>query len=211
MPNIQFQKLLNHWESLRVDEEVPFRSLIDPRQFPEMLENIFILENAVPEQYRIRHSGMMLCEMMGYEVRGQLASSMMQNLYREKLALLLGQVLARPGIAELTLVAQDLHDNVISLKMLLLPLRSDFGDVNRILGCVSPPVVPYLAPLRFGIAGQKLTAVDTSETRVQGFAEVQAAFGTDGLQSVTNNSNPDIEKSLKRGHLRLVSDKDQET
>ncbi|MCF6305420.1 MAG: PAS domain-containing protein [Rhodobacteraceae bacterium] len=210
MPDIHFQKLINHWEGLRTDNEVPFRSQIDPRQFPELLENIFILENSAPEQYRIRHTGMMLCEMMGFEVRGQLASAMMQNLYREKMALLLGQVLTRPGIAEITLVAQDLHDNVVSLKMLLLPLRSDFGDVNRILGCISTPVVPYVAPLRFGIAGQKLTAVDTSDLRLQGFAENQAAFGTDGIHAITNNPNPDNEKPRKRGHLRLVSDKDQD-
>ncbi len=210
MTNIHFQKLVNHWEGLRVDGEIPFRSQIDPRQFPEMLENIFILESSAPEQFRIRHSGMMLCEMMGFEVRGQLASSMIQNRYREKMVLLLGQVMARPGIAEITLVAQDLNDNVISLKMLLLPLRSDFGDVNRILGCISTPVVPYVAPLRFGIAGQKLTVVDTSDQQFQGFAETQAAFGTDGIHAVTNNSNPDTEKPPKRGHLRLVSDKDQD-
>lgn len=211
MTNIHFQKLIDHWESLRVDAEIPFRSEIDPRRFPEMLENIFILENSAPEQFRIRHTGMLLCEMMGFEVRGQLASAMMQNRYREKIALLLGQVLTGPSIAEITLVAQDLHDNIISLKMLLLPLRSDFGDVNRILGCISTPVVPYVAPLRFGIAGQKMTKVAPNDTLVQGFAETQAAFGTDGIHAATHNNNPDTEKPPKRGHLRLVADRDQKT
>ncbi len=210
MINSNFHNLISHWESLRVDGETPFRSEIDPRLFPELLENIFILENTAPEQFRIRHSGMMLCEMMGFEVRGQQATSMMQNIYREKLILLLGQVLARPGIAEITLVAQDLHDNTISLKMILLPLRDDFGDISRVLGCISTPVVPYVAPLRFGIAGQKFSTLDTDAKAAQGFAETQAAFGTDGIRAVTNNDAPNTDTAPKRGHLRLVSDNDQD-
>ncbi len=211
MSNSLFQTLISHWQGLRVDGQVPFRSQIDPRLFPDALENIFILENTGTEQFRIRHTGMLLCEMMGYEVRGQSAGSMMQARCREKLALLLGQVLARPGIAELTLVAQDLHDNIISLKMLLLPLRSDFGDLNRVLGCISTPVVPYVAPLRFGIAGQKFNAVDTDSDALMGFAEAQAAFGTDGIRAVSSNTQPETSSARKKGHLRLVCDNDQDT
>ncbi|MBL4807428.1 MAG: PAS domain-containing protein [Rhodobacteraceae bacterium] len=208
MENTNFQPLISHWEGLRTDGEVPFRSQIDPRLFPDLLENIFIFEQIKPEEYRIRLAGMLLCEMMGFEVRGQTATSLMQTRYRDKITLLLGQVLARPGFAELNLVAQDLNDRTIVLKMLLLPLRSDFGDVTRILGCISTPVLPYTAPLRFGIAGQKFTALDTTMPDLRGFAETQAAFGTDGIHAVTSNKNPDKLEPPKRGHLRLVSNND---
>ena len=206
-----FEILTKYWESLRVDDQIPYRSQIDPRLVPDALENIFLLENTAPQQFRIRQTGLHLCEMMGFEVRGQLASSIMNSKYREKFARLLEQVLVKPSIAEITLVAQDFNDNIVSLKMLLLPLRSDFGDINRVIGCISPTVVPYTAPIRFGIAGQKLTQIQASLPSLQGFAERQSAFGTDDIRAVTNNEKLVQKSSPKRGHLRLVTNSDQET
>lgn len=211
MTTIHFDALISHWESLRNNNAIPFRSQIDPRAIPDLLENIFILENTAVDQFRVRHTGMVLCEMKGFEVRGQNISSMMERQAREKLDLLLGQIVGQPGISELTLSAIDMQDNICTIKMLLLPLRSDFGDVNRILGYITAPLLPYVAPLRFGISGHKFTPIATESQTQNGFAEPQSAFGTEGLQAVSSDNRPIVGSPPKRGHLRLVSNSDQET
>ncbi len=208
-----FNNLLAHWHALRAHSDVPNRAEIDPRVFPEALENIFISEMINPDEYRIRLAGLEICQMIGLEVRGQPVLSLMQDSAREKMGLILSQVLNRPAIAEIRIEAVDLNDRASAMELLLLPLRSDLGDVSRMIGCFSTPAPSLLSPVKLRIRSQKIIPVAGLDEQggQSGLAETQAAFGTDGPKAIY--SNPDItpRKRGKRNHLRIVGGKDQET
>ena len=54
--------------------------------------------------------------------------------------------------------------------MLLMPLRSDFGDINRVIGCTSGEGDLFAPPLAFAIEDVAVTPVEPSQG-----AEPQAA------------------------------------
>lgn len=208
-----FNNFFAHWQALRDGSGVPNRAEIDPRVFPDALENIFIAELTSAGEYRIRLAGMALCHMMAMEVRGQPAASLMQDDQREKMQQIFEQVLTRPAIAELKVEAVDLNDRATPLEMMLLPLRSDLGDVSRIIGCISASKPPVTGPVKLRIMSQKIVPVSTLDDSgdVQGLAETQQAFGTHGPKAVFTNPDAALDTPPKRGHLRLVVDRDQET
>ncbi len=210
MQNPIFNNLFDHWNALRQGDNVPNRREIDPRVFPDALENTFIFERIAKSDFRVRLAGMNLCDMMGMEVRGLSAAAFMQSDERTHIQNLLEQVLARPAIGELQLEGRDTADNRLGVSMILLPLRSDLGDVTRVIGCISYPQTPFNAPLRFAIKSQKLTPLSAlggnAEEIAAGFSERIDPFRPQGFKAVSENENP-VPSPKKRGHLKLVCDK----
>jgi len=209
MQNPIFNTLFDHWRTLCDDHDVPCRSQIDPRIFPEALENTFIFERISKGDFRTRLAGMNLCDMMGMEVRGQSAASFMQQSERMAIQQVLEQILTRPAIGELALAAKDLRGKTINLNMILLPLRSESGEVNRIIGCISYPQKTFNAPLRFAIQSKKLTPISTlgqsDKAMASGFSEKSKPFEPTGVQTAAETKNP-ARTPKKSGHLKLVKD-----
>lgn len=143
--------LLSHWENLRTDGALPLRSDINPCKIPEVLDALFILEQLNPTDIRVRIAGLTLCEMMGMEVRGQSPLSFFSTDARQRMSAVIADVMQRPTIARLGLDTQDKMGNKARAEMILLPLRGYYGDVNRIIGCVTPPEKGFTAPIWFRI------------------------------------------------------------
>ncbi len=211
MQNPIFNNLFEHWSALREGGGVPNRCEIDPRVFPDALENTFIFERIAKGDFRARLAGMNLCDMMGMEVRGQSAASFMLSGERGRLQQVLEQILVRPAIGELVLEGRDLGGASVTVNMILLPLRSDMGEVNRVIGCISYPQKPFTAPLRFAVKSQKLTplsALGSSPADIAvGFSEKIEPFRPKGFRAVAENRNP-APSPKKSGHLKLVRDDD---
>jgi len=209
MQNPIFNNLFEHWSALRHGDSVPNRSEIDPRVFPDALENTFIFERIGKGDFRARLAGMNLCDMMGMEVRGQSAASFMQSGERDHIQKVLEQVLARPAIGELVLSGRDLSGREYKVNMILLPLRSDMGEVNRVIGCMSYPQKTFTAPLRFAISSKKLTPLSAlgsnSEDVAIGFSERIEPFRPQGFRAISENEHP-VPSPKKSGHLKLVKD-----
>lgn len=211
MQNPIFNNLFEHWTALRHRSEVPNRCEIDPRVFPDALENTFIFERIAEGDFRARLAGMNLCDMMGMEVRGLSAASFMQRTERTRIEKILEQVLARPAVGELTLTGVDLSGNSVEVNMILLPLRSDMGDVNRVIGCVSYPQKAFNAPLRFAVKAQKLTPLSAlgqnAEEIAVGFSEKIEPFKPITFHAVSDNENP-AQTPKMTGHLKLIQDEE---
>ena len=85
--------------------------------------------------------------------------------------------------------------------MLLMPLRSDFGDINRVIGCTCGEGDLFAPPLAFAIEDVAVTPVEPSQgaepkQAMPGFAEAQAAFAAGPrrrpppkLRSIEGNPN----------------------
>ncbi|MEM8740215.1 MAG: PAS domain-containing protein [Pseudomonadota bacterium] len=203
--------LLAYWEQLRAGREVPYRSEIDPRRFESALEHMFILEHLGEGNIRIRLAGMYLCEMMGMELRGMSLRALMRLEDRAPLDSALAQVLSGPAVAHLDLDAHTPSGRRRPASMLLLPLRSDFGDISRVLGClrIDGSSVQDGSPLRFSIGAAQIRPISVDNAAPQraampGFAESGAEFVHDGPQLRSIEGGAQRRTERRRNHLRII-------
>ncbi|MSU90203.1 PAS domain-containing protein [Rhodobacteraceae bacterium 2CG4] len=206
-------KLRAYWEDLRADRIAPYRSELDPRRFEDVLEHMFILEQLGPDQIRVRLGGLALCEMMGMEVRGMPPEALIDSPHREAFRSHITAVLSAPAVLELDLLAADAQGRPMRGQMLLLPLRSDFGEVTRILGCAVTERIPVRTPVNFGIEAHRITVVHgfagdgEAPGALPGFAEPAAGFsGAPSLREVIDNPAPMVSRP-RRGHLKVVPER----
>lgn len=206
-------KLRAYWEDLRGERIAPYRAELDPRRFEDVLEHMFILEQLGPDQIRVRLGGLALCEMMGMEVRGMPPESMIDAPHRAAFRSHVKSVLSAPAVVELDLMAADAQGHPMRGQMLMLPLRSDFGEVTRILGCAVTERTPVRTPVNFGIEAHRVTTISGKESDTEttgglhGFAEAAAGFSAaPALREVVDNPAPQVSQR-RRGHLKVVSDR----
>ena len=154
--------LRSYWDRLRAGRVAPYRAEIDPRQFEPALENMFIIEKLAPDNMRIRLAGMKICEMMGMEVRGMQPAYLIDEADRARFDRLLNVVMGEPAVVELRLAAPN-RAGTYRATMLLMPLRSDFGDINRVIGCTSGEGDLFNPPLAFAIEDVAVTPVEPSQ------------------------------------------------
>lgn len=177
MNDLMLSSLKTYWERLRAGRIAPYRAEIDPRQFESALENMFIVERLAPENMRIRLAGMKICEMMGMEVRGMQPGFLIDEADRVRFDRLLNVVMTEPAVVELRLAARN-RAGVYRATMLLMPLRSDFGDINRVIGCTSGEGDLFAPPLAFTIEDVAVSPVEPGQT-----AESQEELWCRALQS----------------------------
>ncbi len=180
MNDVMLDTLKSYWERLRAGRIAPYRAEVDPRQFETALENMFIIERIRPDNLRIRLAGMKIAELMGMEVRGMEAGFLVDDPDRQRFERLLNVVMSEPAVVELKLVARG-RVGPYRATMLLMPLRSDFGDVNRVLGCAAGPADGFAPPAAFQIEEATVTPIEQNAfaepaVALPGFAEDQTAF-----------------------------------
>ncbi len=204
-----------YWEALRQGRQVPMRAEIDPRGIECALEYAFILERIAPQVARFRLAGMHLNDLMGMEVRGMPLSAFFAPAARPAVAETVERVFAGPEIAEMTLGAESgFGKPVLKATMLILPLRSDLGDISRALGCLVTQGPLGRAPRRFDHAAMRLTALDAGRPTgaggpvlpapARGFAEPGAGFAGAGSDSAGFAGSTPAAPPRSRAHLRLV-------
>ena len=176
-----------YWEGLRNGRLVPLRSEIDPRGMSGALEHAFVAERIAPGMARLRVSGMHLADLMGMEMRGMPLSSLFEPEGRGALAETLEAVFAEPAAAKLDLVSpSSFGRSSLKADMILLPLRSDTGAVERLLGCIVADGAIGRQPRRFAVErralktligyGQTSERATFSPDRNLEFAENRADF-----------------------------------
>lgn len=177
-----------YWQNRRVAGDVPRRTDIDPRGIEALLSNAFIMERIAPGLARLRIAGMHLSDLMAMEVRGMPVSALFTPGHRDALARYLVRVFDEPAMLRLSLRARGgVGTPALTGTMLILPLRSDLGDISRALGCLVTHGTPGTGPRRFDIDRASVTPLDTfhperlAETGPQApneaaFAEASAPF-----------------------------------
>ena len=194
----------SYWEALRGSRLVPKRSEIDPRGIEHAIEYTFVLERIASGMARFRIAGSHLCNIMGMEVRGMPLSSFITPSGRETLGSVLEDVFQSPSACELEMEAEvGRKKPAMEARMVLMPLRSDLGDVSRVLGCFVAKGELGTQPRRFEIVTTKLRCLSADkieqyvpqhcEIDVQptGFREKPTGFGHESV-------------STKAPHLRLI-------
>jgi hypothetical protein len=202
-----------YWDALRGMRLMPKRAEIDPRGIEAALEYTFVLERIAPGMARLRIAGSHLGDLMGMEVRGMPLTAFITPAGRRQMSDALEEVFQRPAVCELRMSAETSRDKPgMDARMLLLPMKSDLGDVSRILGCFVARGEIGRSPRRFDIIGSKIRPITppvqtsapveapapkepVAAPRVPGFADKAAPFDAK-------------EKSRDVPYLRLVKNED---
>lgn len=141
-----------YWRGLCDRDMVPLRSEIDPRGIENQLEQAFLVERIAPTMAKLRVAGSHLTDLMGMEMAGMPLSSMIVAEDRDRIGEAIGRFFADPAILHLSLEAvEGLGKPALSGDMVLLPLRSDFGDVTRGIGAIVTHGRIGRAPRRFAL------------------------------------------------------------
>lgn len=152
------QEVESYWEAIRAGRLVPRRSDIDPRGIERALEYAFILERVAPGIARMRIAGSHLSDLMGMEVRGMPLSAFMTPQGRNELGEILEEVFDSPARAVVDLHAErGIGKPEIAARLVLLPMKSDLGDISRVLGCLATNGEIGRAPRRFDITASQVT------------------------------------------------------
>lgn len=124
-----------YWAALRRGDEIPSRSQVDPRGLENILSQTFILERVAPGIARFRLAGQKVNELAGMEVRGMPLTAFFTADARKTVSAALEHMFDDPSIIEFELKTEASRlRGSRSARMILLPLRSDLGDVSRALG-----------------------------------------------------------------------------
>lgn len=170
-------RMRSYWDTLGRGRTIPMRSDIEPRKLRHTLDHAFILERLGPGSARFRLAGRHLIDLMGMEVRGMPLATVLHPSSRGQLADILETVFSTPQIAHFTL--QDSAQRgkpALLAQMLLLPLRSDLGDVTRALGCLVAEGGIGVQPRRLNIISYQLSpAIAGQQVRRPAFEPSPAA------------------------------------
>ena len=224
MVHSKLRALYEYWEGLRAGRLAPMRSDVDPRDMAGDVRNIFILEDLGHGNIRFRIAGTGIVDAFGMELRGMSARSIMVPEARESFSALIAETLEDPGVGYARL--QPARDPDAVWEINLLPLRSDFGAIDRVMGCLHPlsgTGGQYPPPLQFRIDNMSVesiapTVLDAdSPPPALGFAEparrydhARASHGDadkPALRSIEGGrGDGEPEGPRTAGHLRLVDD-----
>ncbi len=126
-----------YWQALCEDGKVPMRSQIDPRGIEAALENAFLLERIAPGMAKFRVAGSHVGDLLGMQVAGMPLACLMAPKDRDQLRRAITPLFEEAVPLHLSLQAETgLGKPALSAEMVLLPLRSDFGDLTRALGAI---------------------------------------------------------------------------
>ena len=150
--------MVRHWLALRQVDAIPHRSAVDPAQFRDCLEMVWLMERHEDRHYRYRLAGQSIVEIHGGIRRGTDTSSLFSpqavHMFTPRWEAVLdrGHLVRAEGVVRLS--DGDLASRV---ERLMLPLRGDDGSVSVILGATR-----YERPY-----GPGLTTTDFPPTNIQ--------------------------------------------
>ena len=179
----QTRAFLSYWEGLRRGQIVPYRSQVDPRYMHCDIGNLFIVEALEDGSQRFRVAGSRIVDMMGMELRGLPVRTIMDPGDRDALGTLIEQTLGLParGYSRLHPAAGGTG----LWEMLLLPLRSDNGNIDRLIGFLlqlsGGRSLDGLMPLRLTFERRAVQRIERPGNRAEpavaaGFGEEQRPF-----------------------------------
>ncbi|MEC3862208.1 PAS domain-containing protein [Mesobacterium sp. TK19101] len=183
----------SYWSSLLRDGAIPLRSEIDPRRIEDALEYAFIAERVTERLAKLRVAGAHLSDLAGMAVSGMPLGCMFTQSARPHLAEATQPLFAKPAVIRLDMRSPTgTAREPIEAKMLLLPLRSDLGDVTRALGCLATRGRIGRTPRRFEITQITVSPIETAPVTPErpvrpAPPRPQAPSGTPHLRLVVSN------------------------
>lgn len=142
MKHITTRTLFSYWDALRGERAAPDRGEIEPGEIRHVLADTFILEITAERQAAIRLAGTRICAFFGRELRGETFQDLWHGEALAELERAIDTVLEDSAGVVAGLRAATDEGASIDFEMILLPLRHRGNSQARLLGALSPAVVP---------------------------------------------------------------------
>ncbi|MFD1344544.1 PAS domain-containing protein [Litorisediminicola beolgyonensis] len=195
----------SYWQALRsAAEPIPARSRVDPRGIEDALEYAFIVEILAPGTGRLRVAGGHLNDLMGHTAAGLPLSALFDQDARERMSAALGEIGTRPALLRAELISDAvLGFGRVTGDMVLLPLRSQSGATDRLLGGLVTVGRIGRNARRFSLSGLTLEEIPLRAPLIETAAlpERKRAYGS------ARNRDAAAPVS-ERPHLKLVVSND---
>lgn len=127
----------SYYEQLRAGRAAPLRSEINPAELKAALPDVFMLEQLKDASFSFRLAGTRTCLVFGREARNTDFAAIWEPNSARRMVLAAQSVLATGQILRVDLVARGVDEPEFGLEMLLMPLSSKPGVVDRIFGCLA--------------------------------------------------------------------------
>lgn len=202
----KIDKVEKYWNTVRGKRLVPSRCEVDPRGLDGVLGHAFILERITGGLARFRIAGSHLTDLTGLELRQMPLSALLLPGSRDILSDALEAVFDEPAIVRMTITSPaSFGREALMGELILLPLRSDLGDIDRVLGAIVLDGRVGRTPRRIEILGQSRSSLTGYAGPVHSgnAGEKDTIPAMLKLPRVTKTPAP-----KPHGHLRLVVSND---
>lgn len=143
MKHMTSRELYNYWDRVRRGRPAPRRNEIEPADIRRVLADTFILEVGSRQHFPIRLAGTRMCGLYCREIKGADFLDLWAPNDRNAIATLATSVAVDAAAAVVTVEARNARDKSVTCEILLLPLRHNGPDYDRILGSCAPIERPY--------------------------------------------------------------------
>ena len=197
----KIDRIESYWNSVRGKRLVPSRCEIDPRGLDGVLSHAFILERITGGLARFRIAGSHASDLSGLELRQMPLSALFLPGSREILSDALQAVFDEPAIVRFAVSSPaGLGRDTLEGELILLPLRSDLGDVDRVLGGL-------VLEGKIGRTPRRIEIVSQTRKSLTGYAGTAHTPKPKPEAAVEQSPAPQVSQ-VERGHLRLIVSND---
>lgn len=127
-----------YWDELRGHRDVPLRAQVEPAHIRNILADLFILEKNPAGDIRFRLAGTRMCSLFVRELRGATFDSLWLGDQTARLNRIADEVMKTMSPAVMSGAALTAAGERLMTELVLLPLRSSEGVVDRIIGALAP-------------------------------------------------------------------------
>ena len=191
------------WSALRGQRSAPFRAELDAERIGAKAPYLAIFEHVGPSNFRVRIAGDRLNRWFGLELRGMSVLAMVEGPARNHMQAALNRVVADPAVGVVRGQASAVDGRAVSFEMALLPMRSDFGRIDRVLCGLWLLERPDALAFPFLLDADEIRVCPVDDDEGCGVAIAEPARIDEEAERIatTAQATPPV---ITRGHLRLV-------
>lgn len=138
MSHSNTQRLTDYWRRRRGAGLAPLRSTVDPCEFADLLPQVFILGRTAPGRFAFRLGGGLLEDLHGRDLRRADFISLWEGAQRLGLQSAMENALRRGQAIIVDTEGFTADGQSARLEILLAPMISNTGQVDRFLGLYQP-------------------------------------------------------------------------
>jgi hypothetical protein len=144
-------QLFDYWNKLRGSEIAPLRSQVEPADVRQILSSLFMLETTAAGRITFRLAGTRICDLFGHDLGGSCLSDLWAHGHEDIEKTAIG-VMEHGIPALLNATGYSTAGHRAAFEIILLPLRSNEGDCDKLIGAIAPAAVAswlQVVPLQF--------------------------------------------------------------
>lgn len=144
-------QIFEYWNKLRGSEIAPLRSQVEPGDVRQVLSSLFMLESTDSGRVTFRLAGTRICDLFGHDLGGNCLSDLWAHGHEDIEKTAIG-VMEHGIPALLNATGYSTAGHRAAFEIILLPLRSNDGECDKLLGAIAPATVASwleVVPLQF--------------------------------------------------------------